>query len=85
MTEAEKPHIGWLAPGQVICLGAGPVRLRYSRDEARALMYDLRALLRPGGTAGHPCGCAVEEDGDVTAGLDEAQREAGRRAAEFWE
>lgn len=47
-------HLGWL--GDRICLGAGPAKLRFSQDEARALLYGLRDLLT--GEDDRDCGCA---------------------------
>jgi hypothetical protein len=49
-------HLGWADDGRV-CLGGGPVRLRFSRQEAAELRDRLDELL-----AGAPdvCGCAPE-------------------------
>lgn len=91
----EEAHVGWC--GQKVCIGSGPVRLRYTREEARGLMYDLRALLRPGGGE-HLCGCRerAEPDqggpepdglaGQAVRAVDDAQKTAARRARYgFWE
>jgi hypothetical protein len=48
-------HLGWLVPGETICLGAGPVSLRYTKEEAEELHARLSGLLFAGDDAA--CGC----------------------------
>jgi hypothetical protein len=53
-------HLGWLVPGKTICLGAGPVSLRYSLKEAAELCEKLEDLLAEAQGVAHaytPCGC----------------------------
>jgi hypothetical protein len=49
-------HLGWGSDGR-ICLGGGPVRLRFSRDEAAELRDRLTQLLEGAPDA---CGCDPE-------------------------
>lgn len=57
-------HLGWLVPGETLCLGAGPVVLRYTREEAVQLASQLHELLGedcrtcgPGRHSYTSCGC----------------------------
>lgn len=56
-------HLGWLVPGKTVCLGVGPVNLRFTQDEAEALQASLDGLLaepdwEPEGPSSYtPCGC----------------------------
>jgi hypothetical protein len=53
-------HLGWLVPGKTVCLGVGPVNLRFTKDEAEALQASLNGLLAETYGIVHsytPCGC----------------------------
>jgi hypothetical protein len=54
-----KMHLGWLVPGEKVCLGVGPVSLRFSRKEAISLHRMLTELLAEQEPRGNctPCGC----------------------------
>jgi hypothetical protein len=56
-------HLGWAVPGERVCLGAGPVNLRFSAAEAAQLHARLGVLLRevvPGDEAAFTrCGCCA--------------------------
>ena len=62
-------HLGWLEPGEKVCLGVGPVTLRCTLAEARQLYERLGALLvedLPGrGFRQTPCGCAQSVNPDT--------------------
>jgi hypothetical protein len=57
-------HLGWLVPGKTVCLGVGPVNLRFTKEEAAQLAKQLHELLGedcgtcgPGRHSYTPCGC----------------------------
>jgi hypothetical protein len=54
-------HLGWLVPGETVCIGAGPVSLRYSRAEAEVLCLRLQNLLEESPGNSTACGCASPE------------------------
>jgi len=54
----DRMHFGWNPDGK-ICLGAGPVHLRFTRAEAEELHAGLSALLFAGSRTG--CGCTAGE------------------------
>lgn len=59
----EQMHLGWDPEGRV-CLGGGPVRLRFSREEAAELRDRIGELL---GGAPDPCGCVRQQPVAVPA------------------
>lgn len=76
-------HLGWT--GDMVCIGAGPMRLRFSEAEATRLMYGLRAMLT--GESEESCGCEAEprtvmyaeyDPGGVREALRESIQEARR-------
>jgi hypothetical protein len=79
-----KTHVGWLVPERTVCLGAGPVQLRFSAEEAAALAAILGEILAEplnvtpdGGYDYTPCGCDGAQE---SAAAEPAADSDGR----FW-
>jgi hypothetical protein len=67
-------HLGWIEPGEKICLGVGPAVLRFTAEEAEGLKATLEALLAqqriyPCGDISAPkytlCGCLQDRTSDT--------------------
>jgi hypothetical protein len=93
-TAQHDDHVGWLDGGKTVCITVGPVRLRYSTDEATALARQLRYLLaeqRHGQFT--ECGCGADSavdgpeagPGSSRSDDDENGQQRGAAGRGFWD
>jgi hypothetical protein len=68
-------HLGWLVPGTVVCLGAGPMRMRLTIEEARDLTSRMNALLRNPVHRGGQCGCEPPARSEVDEAVIAARQQ----------
>lgn len=93
-TAQHDDHVGWLVPGKTVCITVGPVRLRYSTDEATALSRQLHYLLAEQQRGQFTeCGCradsAVDSPGagprSDDTGDTEIEPQRGAAGRGFWD
>jgi hypothetical protein len=71
-------HLGWLVPGEKVCLGVGPVTLRCTAAEAKELFRELGELLVEDlDSDTTSCGCAQS--------LEPVKPAQSKTTSEFWD